>query len=124
MWRRLPSLDIAVISCILAMCVLTFLVSYVFGQGGLPGGATGVPGAAQYGKIKTADQGTCTMTAGSCGALPLASTYNVAPNCFGSFTGTGTLAGIIKFAATTTTVTPTSTTGTDTATINWACFGN
>lgn len=117
-------IDLTILASILAMCMLTFLVSYVFGQGGLPGGATGVPGAAQYGKLKTADQGTCTMTAGSCGALPLASAYNVAPNCFLTFTGTGTLAGALKVTSTTTNVTPASTTGTDTAVVNWVCFGN
>jgi hypothetical protein len=74
--------------------------------------------------LKLRDQGQCTMAAGACAAQTLAHTYAVAPACIATWTGTGTLTGIIKIASTTTTVTPSSSVGTDTAQVNWVCFGN
>lgn len=73
------------------------------------------------------DQGQCTMVSGSCGAQPLGELYHGAPLCFGNWTGTGTLAGTLKFPTVTgppSTVTPSSSTGTDTAVVNWFCQGN
>ncbi len=75
-------------------------------------------------RLKLSDQGQCTMAAGACAAQSLGSTYAVAPLCFLTWTGTGALAGHLKVASTTTTVTPTSDNGADTAQVNWVCFGN
>jgi len=75
-------------------------------------------------RLKLSDQGQCTMASGTCPAQSLSTTYSAAPLCFANWTGTGTLTGIIKIASTTTTVTPSSSVGTDTAQVNWACFGN
>jgi hypothetical protein len=75
-------------------------------------------------RLKLTDQGSCTMSAGACSAQTLGSTYSAAPVCLLTWTGTGTLAGVLKVAATTTTVTPSSSNSSDTAQVNWACFGN
>jgi hypothetical protein len=74
-------------------------------------------------RLRLQDQGTCTMAAGTCTAQALGSTYASAPLCFLTWTGSGTLTGILKCATTTTTVTPSSTVGTDTAVMNWFVFG-
>ncbi len=75
-------------------------------------------------RFSITDRGVCTMSAGACPAQSLGSTYASAPFCFGTWTGGGTLAGTLKITSTTTTVTPQSSTGTDTAQVNWICFGN
>lgn len=75
-------------------------------------------------KVKLTDQGQCTMAAGTCSAQTLAYTYTAAPLCWAVWTGTGTDTGFIKLASTTTTVTPSSSVGTDTAQVNWFCAGN
>lgn len=75
-------------------------------------------------RLKLTDQGQCTMAAGTCAAQNLGTSYVTAPICFLTWTGTGTLAGALKVASTTTTVTPSSSDGADTAEVNWACFGN
>jgi hypothetical protein len=75
-------------------------------------------------QVQLADKGTCTMAAGTCAAQSLSTTYNTAPTCFLTWSGTGTLTGALKVASTTTTVTPSSSGGTDTARVNWVCFGN
>ena len=75
-------------------------------------------------RFKLTDQGQCTMNSGACTAQPLGSTYTTAPLCTATWTGTGMLAGAIKITSNTTTVTPSSSTGTDTAQVNWFCFGN
>jgi hypothetical protein len=49
--------------------------------------------------------------------------YEKPPQCFANWTGAGTLTGILKVPSTTTTVTPASSASTDTAQVNWACFG-
>lgn len=70
--------------------------------------------------------GTCTMTAGACSAQNLPVLFISAPACWGSFTGTGTLTGILKFpssAGSPGTVTPTSTVNTDTAQVRYFCTG-
>jgi hypothetical protein len=77
-----------------------------------------------YNSLKIGDQGSCTMTAGKCSAQTLSRTYNVAPNCIVTWTGSGTLTGQVKVPSTTTTVTPASSVSTDTAVVNWVCFGN
>jgi hypothetical protein len=71
------------------------------------------------------DSGTCTMAAGTCTAQTLTShTYGTAPACTLTWTGGGALAGILRVASTTTTVTPSSTNGADTAVVNYYCSGN
>jgi hypothetical protein len=75
--------------------------------------------------LRIADQGTCTMAAGTCSTQTLSHTYSAAPVCTGNWNGSGgALTGFLKFPSTTTTVTPASTVGTDTPQINWICFGN
>jgi len=76
------------------------------------------------GSYKFLDQGTCTMAAGTCTVQSLSHTYAAAPNCIGTWNGAGTLSGILKIPSTTTTATPASTAGTDTAQVNWFCFGS
>ncbi len=93
--------------------------------GGVGWGSMSFPSTAIFGsRVKITDQGSCTMTAGACAAQTLGSTYTTAPTCIGTWTGTGALAGTIKMPSTTTTVTPASSNGADTAVVNWACFGN
>jgi len=75
-------------------------------------------------RLNLSDRGTCVMAAGTCSAQTLASTYTSAPTCVLTWTGTGTLAGVLKVASSTTTVTPSSSNAGDTAQVNWACFGN
>lgn len=76
------------------------------------------------GRFKLADQGQCTMVAGSCTGQNLGSTYNTTPLCMVTWTGTGKLTGILKVTSTHTMVTPGSSVDTDTAQVNWMCFGN
>ena len=75
-------------------------------------------------RFKLTDQGQCTMSSGACTAQPLGSTYTTAPLCTATWTGNGMLAGTIKITSNATTVTPSSSTATDTAQVNWFCFGN
>jgi hypothetical protein len=74
--------------------------------------------------LKIADEGTCTMSGGTCPAQSLSHVYNSAPKCFANWTGTGMLTGLLKVPSTTSAVTPASSVGTDTAQVNWGCFGN
>lgn len=85
-----------------------------------PGGIT-----VQFlGRFKIQDQGTCTMASGTCPSQFLQSGYANPPNCIATWNGTGTLTGILKVPSTSGIATPSSTVGTDTAVVNWACFGN
>jgi hypothetical protein len=74
-------------------------------------------------RLGLADKGSCTMTAGACSAQALGSTYSAAPVCFANVTTVGGTQGFIRAPSTTTTVTPTSSSATETSTVNWACFG-
>ncbi len=74
--------------------------------------------------IEIKDSGKCVMSGGSCQPQPLSKTYNVAPLCFANWDGSGSLTGILRVPSTRTTVTPSSTVGSDSARVNWACFGN
>jgi hypothetical protein len=67
--------------------------------------------------------GSCIMTAGTCSAQSFTHVYNFAPVCTCSWSGTGTLTGGIKCPSTAGTVTPASSVGSDTATVNWICVG-
>jgi len=90
---------------------------------------TGAGGAATVtitagSRFKIADQGSCTMAAGACSAQALGSTYTAAPACFASVTTAAGTRGFVGAPSTTTTVTPTSSSGTETSTVSWSCFGN
>lgn len=76
------------------------------------------------GGLKIKDQGTCTMASGACTAQTLGHIYASAPPCFATWNGSGTLTGLIKAPSTTTTVTPASSVGTDSAQVGWFCLGN
>lgn len=95
--------------------------AYIKGQAKIDGGVDISGGTAG---LKIKDQGTCTMSSGACSAQSLGHTYASAPNCFVNWNATGTLTGILKAPSTTTTVTPASSVGTDTAVVNWFCLGN
>jgi hypothetical protein len=67
------------------------------------------------------ESGQCTMSKGACTSQALTHAYSTPPRCFGSWTGRGTLTGILKFPDTVNSVTPASSAGTDTAVVNWEC---
>lgn len=77
-----------------------------------------------FSKLSPTSRGTCTMVAGACMAQSLGATFSVAPVCLLSWTGTGTLAGVLKITSTTTTASPASSNAGDTAQVNWVCFGS
>lgn len=68
--------------------------------------------------------GTCTMASGVCTAITFATAYTATPSCQVTWTGTGTLTGLLESKRTTTTITPTSSVNTDTAQVDWMCVGN
>lgn len=76
------------------------------------------------GRLRLLDQGQCKMSAGACAPQRLSQSYGTAPNCQVTWTGVGTLAGKLRVSATTFAVSPESSTRTDTAVVNWVCFGN
>lgn len=85
-------------------------------------GSVNASSSTAYFKIK--DEGSCTMSSGACSAQTLGHTYTAAPLCFLQWNGSGTLTGILKAPSTTTTVTPASSVGSDTAVVNWFCSGS
>ncbi len=74
--------------------------------------------------FNNSDQGTCAMSAGTCGDQFFGHTYQTVPQCFGNWNGTGTLTGLLKFPSATNKITPADTVGGDTAVVNWFCAGN
>jgi len=68
--------------------------------------------------------GTCTMSSGVCPAITFATAYNSTPVCTVTWTGTGTLTGILSSKRTTTGLQPTSSVNSDTAVVDWKCQGN
>lgn len=68
--------------------------------------------------------GTCTMTSGVCAAITFATAFLNAPTCSVSWTGTGTLTGLLSSKRTTTGLQPTSSVNSDTAVVDWKCQGN
>jgi len=68
--------------------------------------------------------GNCTMASGTCGAQTFNVPYSQTPACVCSWTGGGTLTGLIKCVASTASVTPQSSVGTDSAAVAWSCTGN
>lgn len=68
--------------------------------------------------------GTCTMTAGACSPIFFVGIWSVTPACVVSWTGAGTLTGILRTNVTTVQIAPSSTVGTDTATVAYICVGN
>ena len=83
--------------------------------------ANGSTGSGAF--LRMLDQGSCTMTSGACASVTLNHTYTTAPVCLGNWTGSGTLVGALKMPTTTTSVTPASSVGTDTAVVSYVCFG-
>jgi hypothetical protein len=75
-------------------------------------------------RLQLSDEGTCTMRSGTCAPQNLSTHYGTAPKCFANWTGMGTLTGVLKVPSTTSVVTPASSVRSDTAQVNWACFGN
>jgi len=89
-----------------------------------PASSYPVPAPSQIPYLKMVDQGQCTVSNGECPVQNLASHfYDKPPQCFANWTGDGTLTGVLKVPSTTRTVRPASTVTTDTAQVNWACFG-
>lgn len=70
------------------------------------------------------NHGSCTMSSGACAAITFATPYLIAPNCVVTWTGTGTLTGILSSHRGTTGLQPTSSVGSDTAVVDWKCQGN
>lgn len=68
--------------------------------------------------------GRCTMSSGTCTTYTFTETYGTKPYCQITWTGVGTLTGLLKSNTTTTTLTPASTVNTDTAEIDWWCVGS
>jgi len=64
----------------------------------------------------------CTQASGTC-SFTFNQTWGSAPRCMGSWTGTGTLTGILKVSSTTSAVTCASSVGTDTAQCAMICVG-
>jgi hypothetical protein len=65
--------------------------------------------------------GTCTMSSGTCSPQSFSHTLPSAPACQATWTGTGTLSGILKAPSTKSAITPSSSVHTDTAQVNWSC---
>lgn len=105
-------------------------LQFVANQASTTGGllqifADGRVGFGAANRFQVVDQGLCTMAAGACSTQTFGSTYLQNPVCLGNWTGTGTLTGILKLnSGALSSVTITSSVGTDTAQIAWACFGN
>lgn len=70
------------------------------------------------------NHGSCTMSSGSCPAIVFAKAFLSAPICTVTWSGTGTLTGIIKSQRTTTGLQPASSVGSDSAVVDWKCEGN
>ena len=74
--------------------------------------------------LTLSDQGACTMSGGACAAVNFARTYATPPQCFVTWNGAGTLTGVVKAVSSDTQITVTSSGGSDSAHMNWICFGN
>ncbi len=68
--------------------------------------------------------GTCTMTSGQCAAITFATAYATTPSCTVTWTGSGTLTGILSSQRTSSGLRPKSSVNTDTAVVDWKCQGN
>lgn len=66
---------------------------------------------------------SCVMASGTCGAQSFGIKFRIAPKCLASWTGAGTLAGVLRISSVTASATPSSTNAADTATVNWECDG-
>ena len=81
--------------------------------------------------VKLADSGNCTLSTGACSTQTLSRAYHTAPICVCTWSGTGTVTGILSCPSTAAggsggkaSVTPTDSVSGDTGHINFACFGN
>jgi hypothetical protein len=74
--------------------------------------------------IATQDtNGTCTMTSGTCAAITFATAYKTTPTCSVTWTGTGTLTGILASQRTSSGLQPKSSVNSDSAVVDWKCQG-
>ena len=69
-------------------------------------------------------QGTCSMTSGACTLVTFATPFNSTPSCQVNWTGSGVLTGILSSNRVTSSIQPKSSIGSDTAQVDWSCFGN
>ena len=68
--------------------------------------------------------GTCTMASGQCPAITFATAYKTTPTCIVTWTGTGTLTGLLSSQRTSSGLQPKSSVNSDTAVVDWKCQGN
>ena len=68
--------------------------------------------------------GTCTMAAGTCSLIPFSPPLINIPTCFVTWTGTGTLTGILSSQRSTSGIQPKSSVNSDTAVVDWGCTGD
>jgi hypothetical protein len=68
--------------------------------------------------------GTCTMSSGQCAAIVFATAYKTTPTCTVTWTGTGTLTGLLSSQRTSSGLRPHSSVGSDSAVVDWKCQGN
>ena len=68
--------------------------------------------------------GSCTMNSGQCAAITFAVAYKNTPTCTVTWTGTGTLTGILSSKRTAAGLQPTSSVNSDSAVVDWKCQGN
>jgi hypothetical protein len=67
--------------------------------------------------------GTCTMASGECPAITFATAFKTTPACVVTWTGSGTLTGLLSSQRTTSGLQPKSSVNTDTAVVDWKCEG-
>lgn len=67
--------------------------------------------------------GTCTMTSGQCAPIVFANAYKTTPTCTVTWTGTGTLTGLLSSQRTSSGLQPKSSVGSDSAVVDWKCQG-
>jgi hypothetical protein len=65
--------------------------------------------------------GSCTMSAGTCTAQSFGVKFEDPPVCTVTWRGAGAFGGKLKVISTTTSVTPSTTSASDTAQVNWSC---
>lgn len=67
--------------------------------------------------------GTCAMTSGTCALIVFANAYKTTPTCTVTWTGTGTLTGLLSSQRTSSGLQPKSSVGSDSAVVDWKCQG-
>jgi hypothetical protein len=67
--------------------------------------------------------GTCTMASGQCSAITFATAFKTTPTCVVTWTGTGTLTGLLSSQRSSSGLQPKSSVNSDTAVVDWKCQG-